>query len=215
MTTCTRCGQIADAKLCEHCSAETIRALTLLATLIADLRAMMTDLRATPSDNVRVDGTRETKLGADFDLSDRAHNLYATAANWATGWALALETPAPGYLAGYGHDNIVTGLPPHQAAFTAAADLASWLIGHHDEIAEHDDAGTYAEAIVDAIAREGRAIGYRPAPRKVAGRLCRTCSSATLRHSWPLGERPKLTCTACGEVTPCGPNLTRAVLQAR
>lgn len=220
MNNCGRCGQhTSGLHLCEQCSAAVVRALTLFAPLVADLRAMMTDLHATPTDLVRVDGTRERPLGADFTLAGRADALYSTVANWAVGWSLALNATRPQPIERYGQDETVTGVPRTGPAFLAARRISSWLIGHHSTdndgrpgIDSSPDAGLYAVEIIDAITAEAVAIGYRPRARRVPDRLCRVCDSATLRHTWPLNGQPKLTCTACGEVAPCGPNLTRAVL---
>lgn len=176
----------------------------------------MTDLHATPTDSVRVDGTREPRLGADMELSDRAHALYSTVANWCVGWALALpKSVAPEHLDGYGRTDVVTKLPSGFLEHVAPLRVASWLIGHHDEIAEHPEAGEYAVLIIDAIAAEARALGYRPAPKRVREKLCRTCDSETLRLRWPIDGQPTLYCTACGGEWPCGPILSRAVLQDR
>lgn len=228
MNNCGRCGQHTPARLCDTCSTATIRALTLLAPIVSDLRSMMTDLRAAPLEE-RVDGTRASKLGADFDLSDRAHQLYATVANWVVGWSLAIPyTRRPSFLEQYGAESRVTGLPQGEPAYLAASSLANWLIGHHSRsyprpvpyearagIDEHEEAGLYSIEVIDAITLEAHAIGYRPRPRRVTSRLCRVCDSAALRHDWPLGGEARLTCTACGEVHPCGPSLTRAVLSGR
>lgn len=228
MKSCGRCGQHADFYLCDTCSASTIRALTLFAPIVADLRTMMTDLRAAPLSE-RVDGSPEARLGADFDLSDRAHELYADIANWCVGWALAIPgATAPGYLADYDRTHAVTGLPQGESAFKAASRVSNWLIAHHSTdwrvpvpyaprtgIDEHEEAGLYAIETIDAITAEAHAIGYRPRPRRVPSKLCRSCDSPTLRHTWPLNGEPRLICTACGEVHPCGPNLTRAVLSTR
>lgn len=220
MNNCGRCGQhVADVYLCDQCSTSTVRALTLFAPLVTDLRAMMTDLHATPTDLVRVDGTKERKLGADFDLADRADALYAKLANWAVGWSIALELEAPDPVAQFGRENVVVGVPRSGPAFLHARRISSWLIANHSGreatdvgIDQSPDAGLYAVEIIDAINDEATALGYRPKTRKVPGRLCRACDSPTLRHSWPINGEPKLTCTACGEVHPCGPALTRAVL---
>lgn len=220
MNNCGRCGQhVAAVYLCDQCSASTVRALTLFAPLVGDLRAMMTDLHATPTDLVRVDGTKDRKLGADFDLAERADALYAKAANWSIGWSLALEIQPPQPVEYYGDKNAVVGVPRSGSPFLAARRISSWLIANHSK-AEHNrggidespDSGLYAVEIIDAINEEATAIGYRPRPRKVPGRLCRTCDSPTLRHTWPINGDPKLVCTACGGVYPCGPALTRAVL---
>ena len=127
---------------------------------------------------------------------------------------------APAPVAHYGIDDTVTGVPRSGPAFLAARRVSSWLIGNHSRsdggsagIDESPDAGLYAIEVIDAITAEAVALGYRPRPRKVAGRLCRVCNSETLRHTWPINGEPRLTCTACGEVLPCGPNLTRAVLE--
>lgn len=216
MNNCGRCGQhVASAYLCDTCATATIRALTIFAPIVGDLRAMMTDLRATPSDEVRVDGTRERKLGADFDLAGRADLLYATVANWAIGWALALEISPPAHLERFGADNAVVGLPRSGPAFLSAQRVSSWLISNQTRLEASPDAGLYAIEITDAIAAEATAIGYRPRVRSVPGRLCRVCDSPTLKHSWPINGEPRLRCTACGEVMPCGPALTRAVLEER
>lgn len=214
MKQCGRCGwQTSERYLCEICDSATIRALTLYSPLVGDLRRAMTDLHATPTDNVRVDGTAEAKLGADFDLSDRSHALYATVANWCVGWALALGKNPPEHLEGYGRTDAVTRLPGGSLEFIAAYRVSSWLIAHHDEIAEHPEAGEYAVLVIDAIAAEAKALGYRPAPKRVREKLCRACHSETLRLRWPVDGQPTLYCTACGGEWSCGPVLSRAVLQ--
>lgn len=221
MNNCGRCGQhVTNVHLCDTCSTATIRALTMFAPIVGDLRAMMTDLRATPSDEIRVDGTRERKLGADFSLAERADALYATISSWALGWANALEITPPQPLERFGTENTVTGLPRSGPAFLSAQRVSSWLIGNHSSlepdragIDESPDSPLYAVEIIEAIGAEATAIGYRPRVRPVPGRLCRSCDSATLKHSWPINGESRLRCTACGEVMPCGPNLTRTVLQ--
>lgn len=215
MNQCGRCGYATEEKyLCEICDSATIRALTMFAPLVNDLRRTMTSIRAGQIEQ-RVDGTPEHRLGYDPGLSDRAHKLYATLANWCVGWALALDKPAPDHLAEYGRDNAVARLPGGWREYVAAVRVSSWLIAHHDEINEHPDAGEYAVLAIAAIAAEARALGYRPSPRKVREKRCRTCDSETLRLRWPVDGKPTLHCTACGGEWSCGPVLSRAVLQGQ
>lgn len=217
MNQCGRCGaMVASGYLCELCDSATIRALSVFSTLVRDLRHAMTDLRAVPSDNVRVDGTSDPRLGADMKLSERSHGLYAVVANWCVGWALALPHIAPPeHLANYGDADVVTGLPGGYLETLAPSRVASWLIANHDEISQLPDAGDYSAAITEEIANEARALGYRPSPRRVPEKLCRGCKSETLRMKWPIDGHPSLYCTACGGEWTCGPILSRAVLQAR
>lgn len=222
MNTCARCGQhIPEVYLCEICSLATVRALTFFAPIVADLRAKMTDLHSTPTDAERVDGTRDARLGADFNLAERADALYATVAEWARGWAIANNLPPAAPVERYGIENIVTKLPRDRAPYVSASRIASWLIANHNGDDEHPgieqspDAGKYAVEVITAITEEAEAIGYKPKPRRVLSRLCAVCDSPTLRHHWPINGTPRLNCTACGEVFPCGPKLTKAVLLER
>lgn len=216
MKQCGRCGYpSSDRYLCEICTAAVIRAISIYPALVNDLRRSMAAIKATPTDRVRVDGTTEPRLGYDPKLSDRAHALYAVVANWCVGWALALDIPAPDHLTGYGKNDVVTRLPTSTLEWVAPLRVAAWLKNHHDEIADHPEAGEYAVLVIDEIANEARALGYRPSPRRVREKLCRSCDSETLRLRWPLDGEPTLYCTACGGEWPCGPVLSRAVLQGQ
>ena len=201
--------------LCELCDSTIIRAISLYPSLVADLRRSMAGIKAVPTDRVRVDGTTEPRLGFDEKLSERAHSLYAEVANWCVGWALALDIPAPDHLLDYGHANAVTRLPTGYLEWLAPIRVAAWLTKNHDRIAEHPEVGEYAVLVTDKIANEARALGYRPSPRRVREKRCRTCHSETLRLRWPIDGEPTLYCTACGGEWPCGPVLSRAVLQGQ
>lgn len=211
MNPCGRCGYETETYLCEICSAATIRALALVSSLVGDLRAAMTDLHAQPLEG-RVDGTRDMKLGADFDLSDRAHALYSRVADWVLSWAPITGRAMPSFMDGWDPKAAtVTRIPSGLVATKAAGTVASWLIGEHDSIIEHPDAPRYALDVIDAVSAEARVIGYRPRPRPVPRKLCRVCRAAKLRVFWPIDGDPTLRCQACGGEWPCGPALSRQI----
>lgn len=209
---CGFCGNPAEeGHLCAVCDATTVRALTMLAPVVADLQALMAGVRATPTDRVRVDSSREDRL-PPLEYGERAHALYATVADWAVSWAPVVGSAGPSHLVGFDPRNRVNRLPSGLKAFTAAATVARWLIAQHDGIKLHEDAPRYALEVTDAIAVEAKALGYRPRQHRVRGKRCRACDSPTLRMSWPLDGEPRLHCTACGGVWECGPQLTMMTL---
>lgn len=213
MNACGYCGNPAEqGHICDQCAALTIRSLTMLPPIIADLRSMMTSIKAATFDQIRVDTSRTAQLGADFTLSDRANALYAIAADWVVSWAAVVGKPAPGKLEGWNTNTRVTALPSGLSSFTAASSVARWLIANHDAIALHEDSPAYAIAVTNAIQAEGRALGYRPKMQAVPDRLCRECHSPKLRLNLPVEGAATIICTACGGEWPCGPKLIRAAL---
>lgn len=215
MNACGYCGNPAErGHVCDHCAALTIRSLTMLTPLIADLRALMVDVKAYAFDQIRVDTSRTHQLGADFTIADRADALYAVAADWVVSWSNALQIPAPGRLGEWNTGTAVTRLPSGISSWSAASGVARWLIANHDAIADHEGSPAYALAIVGAVQAEARALGYRPKMQAVPDRLCRECHGATLRLRFD-DATPSLYCTACGGEWPCGPKLTRAVLTTK
>lgn len=183
----------------------------MLPPIIGDLQSLMVGLRAVPSDRERVDSSLEHKI-PELHYADRSHALYSVVADWAVSWAGALQLAGPRHLANFDPRNRVRRMPSSLAAFTAASTTVSWLIEHHQQIKLHDESPRYALDITEAIAAEGRSLGYRPQPRRVPAKRCRACDSFTLRMHWPLDGKPTLRCTACGEVWKCGPQLTMTTL---
>lgn len=209
---CGFCGNPAEVgHLCTVCDATLIRSLTMLAPLVADLRAMMSDLRAVPTDRIVVDSSREHHL-PPIEFGQRADALYAIPADWAVSWAGVLGSVGPAHLRDWNPEARVRRIPGGLQGFTAAAGTASWLIANHDGIKLHEDAARYALDVTEAIAAEARALGYRPRQRKVSGKRCRQCDSATLRLQWPLDREPRLKCTACGGDWECGPQLAKMTM---
>lgn len=221
MDHCVRCGVEPVAgdgrKLCEVCDSAVVRSLSMFAPIVADLRSMMVGLQSTAYDEVRVDTSRtDYSLRLDMDLSDRAHDLYAIVADWCVSWIPCVPgSVGPAHLREWDTRKHVLRLPSGFSAFSAAAATSSWLIANHDEIATYDEAGTYANDVIDGIANEARAVGYKPRVRQVNDKLCRRCDGQTLRLHLPLDGLPVLRCTACGGEYPCGPVTTRAILQSR
>lgn len=211
---CGYCGNPAEeGHLCRICDATTVRALTLLAPIVADLQALMANIRAVPTDRIRVDSSREHQL-PPLEYGDRAHRVYAVVADWSVSWAGVVGSGGPAHLRGYDPRNRVQRLPSSWAGFTVASQVSNWLIAHHDQIKLHPDAPRYALDVTEAIAREARFLGYRPTQRRVRGKRCRSCDSPTLKMAWPIDGEPRLRCTACGEVWECGPQLTMMTLKS-
>lgn len=210
---CGFCGNPAEeGHLCRACDATTVRALTMLATLVADLQSLMSNLRAVPTDRIVVDSSFEQQL-PPIEYGLRADALYAVAADWAVSWAPIVGSAGPSHLAEFDPRGRVTKLPSMLRSYTAASSTSSWLIAHHETIKLHEDSPRYALDITSAIAEEARALGYRPRRKDVKGKRCRACDSATLKLVWPLDAEPRLKCTACGGVWECGPQLTMMTLK--
>lgn len=210
---CGFCGNPAEeGHLCRVCDSTTVRALSMFATVIADLQSLMSNVRAVPTDRIVVDSSFEQQL-PPIEYGQRADALYSIVADWAVSWAPVVRSAGPAHLADFDPRNRVTRLPSGIRSFTAASSTSSWLISHHDQIKLHEDSPRYALDVTAAIAEEARAIGYRPRQKKVRGKRCRACDSSTLKLVWPLDAEPRLKCTACGGVWECGPQLIMMTLR--
>lgn len=175
--------------LCAACLGRIGWALDSLPDLAARTRALIVPDISTGG-NEKVSGTKDPQLPFNIVAFEACDALAGVLANWVVYWARLIGRPGPA----------ARSISVKDGPFEVAEIIrghGEWLKAWLREIALHDFAADFHDAIVDAQRRAAARFPERRRVGQLKPRFCPICGDAAVWLEWH-GDLPDVLCKQCG-----------------